>query len=75
MKLVDYIITGDDLILYSMTFLKKMIDDRSLKVINYVMKALRNTRIMTLEEAIKEETRMFCELAMEEMRRRMNNEE
>jgi enoyl-CoA hydratase/carnithine racemase len=75
MKLVDYIITGDDLILYAMTFLKKMIDDRNLKVINYVMKALHNTRIMTLEEAIKEETRMFCELAREEMKRRMKNEQ
>jgi hypothetical protein len=30
---------------------------------------------MSLEEAIKEETRMFCELAKEEMGRRMKNEE
>jgi len=75
MKLVDYIVPADDLIPYSMTLLKKMTEDRSLKVINYVMKALHNTRTMTLDEANKEETRMFCELAKEEMRRRMNNEE
>jgi enoyl-CoA hydratase/carnithine racemase len=75
MKLVDYIVPADDLIPYAMTFLKKMTEDRKLKVINYVMKALHNTRTMSLEEAIKEETRMFCELAKEEMGRRMNNEQ
>ena len=75
MKIVDYIVPTGDLIPDSMTLLKKMTEGRSLKVINYVMKALHNTRTMTLEEASKEETRMFCELAKEEMRRRMNNEE
>jgi enoyl-CoA hydratase/carnithine racemase len=75
MKLVDYIVPADDLIPYSMTLLKKMTEDRRLKVINYVMKALHNTRTISLEEAIKEETRMFCELAKEEMKRRMKNEE
>ena len=75
MKLVDYIVPADDLITYSMTLLKKMTEERRLKVINYVMKALHNARSMSLEEAIKEETRMFCELAKEEMNRRtMNNE-
>jgi enoyl-CoA hydratase len=75
MKLVDYIVPADDLITYSMTLLKKMTEERRLKVINYVMKALHNVRSMSLEEAIKEETRMFCELAKEEMSRRtMNNE-
>ena len=75
MKLVDYIIPADDLIPFSRTLIKKMTEGRSLKVINYVMKALHNTRTMSLEEANKEETRMFCELAKEEMRRRINNEE
>ena len=74
MKLVDYIVPADDLIPYSMNLLKKMTEDRKLKVINYVMKALHNAKTMTLEESIKEETRMFCELAKEEMKRRMNNE-
>jgi enoyl-CoA hydratase/carnithine racemase len=75
MKLVDYIVPADDLIPYATTLLKKMTEDRRLKVINYVMKALHNARTMILEEAIKEETRMFCELAKEEMKRRMSNEE
>jgi enoyl-CoA hydratase/carnithine racemase len=75
MKLVDYIVPADDLISYSMTLLKKMTEDRRLKVINYVMKALHNARTMNLEEAIKEETRMFCELAKEEMQRRVANTE
>lgn len=75
MKLVDYIVPSDDLIPYSMNLLKKMTEDRKLKVINYVMKALHNARTISLEEAIKEETRMFCELAKEEMKRRMKNEQ
>ena len=75
MKLVDYIVPANDLIPYSMSLLKKMTEGRSLKVINYVMKALHDTRTMSLEEASKEETRMFCELAKDEMRRRMKNEE
>jgi enoyl-CoA hydratase/carnithine racemase len=73
MKLVDYIVPSDDLIPYSMNLLKKMTEDRKLKVINYVMKALHNARTMSLEESIKEETRMFCELAKEEMKSRMMN--
>jgi enoyl-CoA hydratase/carnithine racemase len=75
MKLVDYIVPSDDLIPYSMNLLKKMTEDRKLKVINYVMKALHNARTMSLEESIKEETRMFCELAKEEMKSRMNDEQ
>jgi len=75
MKLVDYIVPADDLIPHSIALLKKMTEDRKLKVINYVMKALHNAKTMGLEDAIKEETMMFCELAKEEMKRRMNNEE
>ena len=53
-----------------------MTEDRQLKVINYVMKALNNAGNMSLEESIREETRMFCELAKEEAERRksMSNE-
>jgi enoyl-CoA hydratase/carnithine racemase len=75
MKLVDHITSNEELINYSKTLLNKMIDGKRLKVIHYVMKALHNSRTMTLEDAIKEETRMFCELAAEEMERRMRNEE
>jgi enoyl-CoA hydratase/carnithine racemase len=75
MKLVDYIVPADDLIPHSMALLKKMTEDRKLKVINYVMKALHNAKTMGLEDAIKEETRMFCELAKEEMKRRISNNE
>jgi enoyl-CoA hydratase len=75
MKLVDYVVQANDLIPYSINLLKKMTEDRKLKVINYVMKALHNSGTMGLEDAIKEETRMFCELAQEEMKRRMNNEQ
>ena len=73
LRLVDYIVHGDDLIPWSVNFLRKMTEDRSPKVIRYVMKALHNSRIMSLEDSIREETRMFCELANEEMRRRFED--
>ena len=76
MKLVDLILPDEELISYSLTLLRKMTSDRNIKVINYVMKAIHNTRKMNQEEALREETRMFCELAQEERRRRaMSNEQ
>jgi enoyl-CoA hydratase/carnithine racemase len=73
MKIVDYIVPGENLIHWSLNMLKKMTGDRRLKVINYVMKALHNTKTMSIEESIREETRMFCELAKEEMERRQSD--
>jgi enoyl-CoA hydratase len=76
MNLVDLILPDEELISYSLTLLRKMTSDRNIKVINYVMKAIHNTRKMNQKEALREETRMFCELAQEERRRRaMSNEE
>jgi enoyl-CoA hydratase/carnithine racemase len=69
MKLVDYIVPRAKLFDFSFSLLQKMTMDRPLPVIHAVMKALRNARTLPAEEAMKEETRLFCELALAESQR------
>lgn len=73
LNIVDHI--SEDPEEFSFNLLKKMTDDRPLKVINYVMRAVFNTQHLTDEEALAEETRMFCELAREEGLRRKEEAE
>jgi enoyl-CoA hydratase/carnithine racemase len=71
MKLIDHITVndpGDE----ALNLLKKMTTDKPLKVIRSVMTALRNARTLSSKEALKEETNLFCELAVDEARRRKN---
>jgi enoyl-CoA hydratase/carnithine racemase len=75
MKIADYIVPDGEVFDFSYSLLKRMTEDRSLKVIHYVMRALTNTKHLSLPEAMKEETRMFCELASEEAERRNKNED
>lgn len=70
MNLVDYIVPKPKLFDFSFSLLQKMTQDRPLQVIHAVMKSLRNARTLPLKEAMKEETRLFCELALSESTRR-----
>ncbi len=70
MHLVDFVVNKHKVFDHSFTFLQKLTRDRPLTVINAVMKALKNARSLSMEEAMKEETRIFCELAVAEARRR-----
>jgi enoyl-CoA hydratase/carnithine racemase len=70
MKLVDYVVPKTKLIDFSFGMLQKMTKDRPIEVIHAVMKALRNARTLPTGEAMREETRLFCELALEEAKRR-----
>jgi len=67
---VDFIVSKQKVFDFSFTFLQKLTRDRPLPVINAVMKALKNARLLSIEDAMKEETRMFCELALAEAKRR-----
>jgi enoyl-CoA hydratase/carnithine racemase len=69
-KLCDHIVPGKEVMDYSISLMNKMTEDRDLKVINYVVRALRNSRDLPFAEAMREESRMFCELAAEEAERR-----
>jgi enoyl-CoA hydratase/carnithine racemase len=69
MKLVDKISDndpGED----AFVLLKKMTTDKPLKVIRSVMQALRNAQRLSPAEAMREETKLFCELASDEALRR-----
>jgi len=70
MQLVDFIVSKQKVFDFSFNFLQRLTKDRPLPVINAVMKALKNARTMSGEEAMKEETRLFCELALAEAKRR-----
>lgn len=68
--LVDRVVTKKDLLPYCLTLMGKMTADRPVEVIKAVMKALRNSVNLTREEAMTEETRLFCILAKKESERR-----
>lgn len=70
MKIVDYIVPDEEVFDFTFSLLMKLTAGRSLKVIHCVMRALMNTKHLSLPHAMKEETRMFCELASEEAERR-----
>jgi enoyl-CoA hydratase/carnithine racemase len=70
MKIIDSILKNEDPVEYAVGFLKKITEGRPLNIIHAVMQALKNARQMPPEEAMREETRMFSELARLEARKR-----
>jgi enoyl-CoA hydratase/carnithine racemase len=75
MKLVDFIVPKQKLHEFSFNFLLKLTKDRPLEVIHAVMEVLRNARTLTSKESMKKETRLFCELALAEARRKKSLEQ
>jgi enoyl-CoA hydratase/carnithine racemase len=70
LKVVDTIVKNEEPLTYTLHFLKKITEGRPLKIINYVMQTLKNAKRLPPEESLREETRMFCELARIESNRR-----
>ena len=62
--IVSYVVNTRELKQFSLELLHKLTNGKDIKVINSVMQALKNTRSLPIAEAMKEETRMFCELAI-----------
>lgn len=73
LKLVDHITPKAKLFDHTFNLLKKMTHDRPLEVIHGVMQALQNARKLSYLEAMQQETRIFCELALAEAGRRNKN--
>jgi enoyl-CoA hydratase len=67
-KMVDYVVPSKELHEFSWNFLKKMTSDRDIDVINSVMRSIHNSRNMPFEEAMKEETKLFCHLVVKNMK-------
>ena len=47
----------------SMALMKKMVDERAPDLVRSIMRALRNAATLPPDEAMREETRIFCDLA------------
>ncbi len=67
---IDHIAPRDQAFDYAWRLMLKMTHDRPVVVIRNIMTALRNSLCLAPDEAIKEETRLFCELARIESARR-----
>ncbi len=72
--IVDFISPNDQAYEYSLTLIKKMTHDRPVKVVKSIMKALKNTMELPRNEAMMEETRLFCSLVQDEAERRQEKE-
>lgn len=67
--LVDHICDDKDIASLAMKLLKKMTDHRLLEVIQAIMTSLHNSRKLTYDEALTEETKLFCKLAIAEAKK------
>ena len=68
--ILDYVAPKDKAFEFSWNLMQKMTHDRPVKVIRFIMRALKNSTELSPEEAMKEETNLFCELARDESIRR-----
>jgi enoyl-CoA hydratase/carnithine racemase len=71
---IDHVAPKDQAFEYAWAMMQKMTRDRPVKVIRSIMKALKNATVMPPEEAMKEETQLFCSLAQDEAGRRKTGE-
>jgi hypothetical protein len=46
-----------------MVLMKKMVDERPLALVKSIVRAVMNATTMGTDEAMREETRIFCEFA------------
>lgn len=74
-NLVDYIVPRKELFDYAFSLLRRMTGNLSPKIIRSVIVALRNSTTLPPEQAIAEETKIFCMLAKEEYARRLSESE
>lgn len=70
LKLADHLTERKDTLSYSIELLKKVTANRSVKIINMIMRSINNAEKMEFEEATKRDVEMFCELASEAANKR-----
>ena len=63
MGLADFCVPAKTAYDYALDMAERITKDKPLKVINNIMQALKNSYVMSRDEALEEETRLFCELA------------
>ncbi len=62
--LIDHVSPPKEALKCSIALMKKMVAQRHVEVIRSIVRALNNSRSMTVQQAMVEETKMFCRLAM-----------
>lgn len=67
LKIVDALVKKNEVKGYAVDLAKKITDNRPLKVIHAVMRSVNNSKSMSVDEYIKNDTEMFAELALESM--------
>lgn len=66
--LVDFVVPKKELDEFALNFLHRLTDDRDPGVIRSVMASIRNGLHMPFEEALAEETKLFCALAVKNLK-------
>jgi enoyl-CoA hydratase/carnithine racemase len=66
-RLTDFVVPTHELHSFSIEYLNKIIGDRDIDVINSVMKSIHNSLTLSFEQALEEETKLFCALALKSM--------
>ncbi len=61
--LADHLAPPGDVLVRSMKLMKKMVDSKPRDVIRSIVRALNNSQRMDPEEAMREESKAFCDLA------------
>jgi enoyl-CoA hydratase/carnithine racemase len=74
LKIIDHIAPKDQAFPFAIALMQKMTLDRPVSVIKSIMQALKNTSELSMEDALNEETRLFCTLARDEAERRKTEE-
>ncbi len=59
-------LTEENVLDFAVEYLNNLVDSKPKKVVASIMQALHNAHALELHEALHEETRLFCELALEE---------
>jgi enoyl-CoA hydratase/carnithine racemase len=71
LKLVDHISYEVKPEEFALQLMNKMVKGKPLKVINSIIRSVNNYYKLPYSQALKEETKMFCELAEDESKRRI----
>ncbi len=67
--MIDYIVDSKNIFDFSMNLMEKMTKDRDIEVITSIVRSINNSKKMKLEDAMEEEMKMFCKLAVKESKR------
>jgi enoyl-CoA hydratase len=72
LKLVDYVVAVKELNSFAVNLMERMTSDREREVIRSVMRSIHNSQSLSFEDALREETKLFCALAVKSMQEKVS---